>query len=320
MSVQAKLDHLGLYTKDIERSMRWYHEILGYRLSDYLPPGNIEEPVAPDGISWMRYSRLHHDMTFIQYPAEALSTLKTARTGNLQQFALHVSSEDAVEAAYQSVTAAGVSIVSPLKRGPVLGVLQFYMADPDGNKVEIFHTPGLAPREERSVESQGLIRVDFLSHVGVYTEDMEKSIEWYEEMLGFRLSDKRSPGPPEPALQATAPHGIAWMSNTDEHHNLVLVQLAPEEIGRLLPFGGRGSLQQIALDIDSIDALLSAHEYLAGKGVDIVVPPRPQNWSGGMKFYFRDPDGTKLEISSGMKTVDLNYGSQYEIAQKMAVT
>ena len=65
MSVQAKLDHLGLYTKDIERSMRWYHEILGYRLSDYLPPGNIEEPVAPDGISWMRYSRLHHDMTFI---------------------------------------------------------------------------------------------------------------------------------------------------------------------------------------------------------------------------------------------------------------
>lgn len=320
MPVDAKLDHLGLYTEDIERSMRWYHEILGFRVSDYLPPGNTEEPVAPDGISWMRYSHLHHDLTFVQYPVEALSEPETGQPGNLQQFAFHVASEGAVEAAYEAVTAAGVTIVSPLKRGPVLGILQFYMADPDGNKVEIFHTPGLAPRPERSVESPGLIRVDFLSHVGVYAGDMEKSIDWYEEMLGFRLADKRGADPPEPVLQTSAPHGIAWMSNTEEHHNLVLVQLAPEEIGRPLPFGGRGSLQQIALDIESTDALMSAHEYLAGKGVDIVVPPRPQNWSGGMKFYFRDPDGTKLEISSGMKTVDLDYGSQYEIARKMAAT
>ncbi len=318
MAVRVKVDHIGLYTKDLERSIRWYHRILGYRLSDYLPPGNTEEPAAPDGIAWMRYSRLHHDLTLVQYPAGALSGEDTGRPGNLQQFALHVASEEAVEAAYGAAASAGVGILSPLKRGPLLGILQFYMADPDGNKIEIFHTPGLTLRPERGVESKGLIRVDFLSHVGIHTRDMPKSIDWYEEMLGFRLTDSRGAGPPEPELKAHAPHGIAWMSNTDEHHNLVLVQLGPDAIGEPLPFGGRGSLQQIAFDIESVDELLAAHEFLASKGAEIVVPPCPQNWSGGMKFYFLDPDGVKLEISHGMKSVDLDYGSQYEIAQKIA--
>ena len=320
MSVQAKLDHIGLYTKDIERSMRWYYEILGFRVSDYLPPENTEEPVAPDGISWMRYSNLHHDLTFVQFPAEALAAPQTTRPDNLQQFAFHLDSEDAVEAAYKAVVDAGVTIVSSLKRGPVLGVLQFYMAAPDGNKIEIFNTPDLPPRPIRSVESPGLVHVEFLSHIGIHTKDTQESIDWYEEMLGFRVSDRRGQNPLEPALMAAVPNGIAWLSNSEEHHNLVLVQLPPDEIDEPLPYGGRGTLQQIALVVESIDALLAAHEFLAAKGVKIVVPPRPQNWSGGMKFYFQDPDGVKIEISHGMKTVDLDYGFQYEIAQRIAAS
>ncbi len=320
MSVQAKLDHIGLYVKDHERSIRWYHDVLGYRLSDYLPGGNTDEPAAPEGISWLRYSNLHHDLTLIQYPAEALSAPEARRPNNLQQFALHVASEAVVEAAYEAVVSAGVTIHSPLKRGPVLGVLQFYMKDPDGNKIEIFNTPGLPPQPQRSVETAGMIQVEFLSHVGIYARDIQKSIDWYEEMFGFRLSDRRGANPPEPALQAAVPHGIAWLSNTEEHHNLVLVQLAPDEVDEPLPFGGRGSLQQIALDIESTDALLAAHEFLAGKGVEIVQAPRPQNWSGGMKFYFKDPDGIKIEISHGMKTVELDYGNQYDVAREIAAS
>ena len=184
-----------------------------------LRPHLLQEPHRP---AVLRLP-LHHDLTLVQYPAEALSAPETGRPGNLQQFAFHVASEDAVEAAYEAVTAAGVTIVSPLERGPVLGILQFYMADPDGNKVENFHTPGLAPRPERSVESPGLIRVDFLSHIGVYAGDMEKSIDWYEEMLGFRLSDKRGAGPPEPSLQARLPPRTAPSGNPPAHPNPILV-------------------------------------------------------------------------------------------------
>lgn len=314
MPFRARMDHVGLHTLDLERSIRWYHHVLGLRLSDYLPPGNTREPVAPHGIAWMRYGPFHHDLTLVQVPPEAAADAG-GRPSSLQQLAFHVASEEAVEVAYRAVQAAGVPIVSPLKRGPVLGVLQFYMGDPDGNKIEIFHTPGLPPQRPRAVPGEGLIQVEFLSHIGVWTRDMERAIAWYQEMLGFRLADKRGANPPEERLPR---HGIAWLSNSAEHHNLVLVQLPPGVRDRPLPFGGRGTLQQIAFAVDSRELLLEAHEFLAANGADIIQAPRPQNWSGGMKFYFRDPDGNKLEIEWGMKVVPPEYGSQYEIAQRAA--
>ena len=320
MSVKVKLDHFGLYVKDMERTIRWYQDVLGFRLSDYLPPGNTDEPVAPDGIAWLRYGDLHHDLTIIQYPPESLADSEARRAGNLQQLAYHLPTDEEVEAAYEAVVSAGIPIVSPLQRGPQLGILQFYMADPDGNKVEIFSTPGLAPpglaQEPLSREKAGLMQVERLSHIGINCRDMPRSIAWYGEMLGFRTSDQRGPNPPEG--DRLPPHGIAWLTCSEEHHNLVLVQLPPEEIGQPLPYGGRGALQQIAFTAPTEDDVHTLHEYVAGKGADIVQKPRPQNWSAGTKFYFRDPDGNKLEVESGMKRVEPGYGSQYEIAKRLA--
>lgn len=315
MSVRVKLDHFGLYVKDMERTIRWYHDVLGFRLSDYLPPGNTDEPAAPDGIAWMRLGELHHDLTIIQYPPETLADEEPRRAGNLQQLAYHLATEEEVEAAYEAVVSAGIPIVKPLGRGPLLGILQFYMADPDGNKIEVFCTPGLVDKKPDG-ERVGLIQVEHFSHVGIHVRDMERSVAWYEEMLGFCLSDKRSANPPEG--DRLPPHGIAWMTCSEEHHNLVLVQLAPEEIGEPLPFGGRGALQQIAFTVDTQETVHTAYEYVLGKGADIMQAPRPQNWSAGTKFYFRDPDGNKLEIESGMKRVEPDYGGHYEIARKIA--
>jgi catechol 2,3-dioxygenase-like lactoylglutathione lyase family enzyme len=144
---------------------------------------------------------------------------------------------------------------------------------------------------------------------------MERAAAWYQEMIGFRLSDRREANPPEERLPR---HGIAWLSNSAEHHNLVLVQLPPDLRDKPLPHGGRGALQQIAFAVEDKEQLLAAHEFLVSRGADIIQAPRPQNWSGGMKFYFRDPDGNKLEMEYGMKAVPLGYGSQYEIAQRLA--
>jgi len=50
MSVQAKLDHIGLNVRDRERSIRRYRDVPGCRLSDCLPGGDTGEPAVPDGI------------------------------------------------------------------------------------------------------------------------------------------------------------------------------------------------------------------------------------------------------------------------------
>ena len=71
MPIEAQMDHFGLFTNDLEKTIEWYNSFLGFKVSDYLPPGNEKEAlVAPDGISWMRYSALHHDLTLIQLPSE----------------------------------------------------------------------------------------------------------------------------------------------------------------------------------------------------------------------------------------------------------
>ena len=74
IGVDVEMDHLGLYVKNLHETIRWYNEYLGFRLSDYLPKGNTEEPVAPDGIAWMRYGEWHHDLTLIQVPDETVVT------------------------------------------------------------------------------------------------------------------------------------------------------------------------------------------------------------------------------------------------------
>jgi catechol 2,3-dioxygenase-like lactoylglutathione lyase family enzyme len=152
-----------------------------------------------------------------------------------------------------------------------------------------------------------MVKVDSLSHVGLWVRDMDRSIRWYEEMLGFVLTERLGANDIEPA----APHGIAWLRCSTEHHNLVLIQLPSEEAGRPLANGGKGTLQQVAFEVESVEALHAAHEFLARNGVRILVPPDRQKQSPGWKFYFADPDGNKLEIFSGMKRVEPDYGRHY---------
>ncbi|MBI3026409.1 MAG: VOC family protein [Candidatus Tectomicrobia bacterium] len=152
-----------------------------------------------------------------------------------------------------------------------------------------------------------MVKVGSLSHVGLWVRDLDRSIRWYEEMLGFVLTERLGVNTIEPA----APHGIAWLRCSAEHHNLVLIQLPPEQAGEPMPYAGKGTLQQMAFEVESIEALHAAHEFLARKGAKILIPPVRQKQSPGWKFYFTDPDGHKLEIYSGMKRVEPGYGRHY---------
>jgi catechol 2,3-dioxygenase-like lactoylglutathione lyase family enzyme len=152
-----------------------------------------------------------------------------------------------------------------------------------------------------------MVKVGSLSHVGLWVRDLDRSVRWYEEMLGFVLTERLGPNTIEPA----APHGIAWLRCSDEHHNLVLIQLPPDQVDRPMPYAGKGTLQQMAFEVESVEALHAAHAFLARRGVTILVPPDRQKQSPGWKFYFADPDGHKLEIYSGMKRVEPSYGRHY---------
>ena len=51
----GKIGHVGMYVKDLERSTRFYTEILGFQVSDAIAPGEL-----PGGAVFLRCATDHH--------------------------------------------------------------------------------------------------------------------------------------------------------------------------------------------------------------------------------------------------------------------
>jgi len=115
-----------------------------------------------------------------------------------------------------------------------------------------------------------------LHHVAVRTADIERSVEFYSDVLGF-----------EEVLRLHFEDGS------------YLVQLAREgSIVELLGGGkpseedrGEVGYPHIALQVDSVD---EEHARLSALGFDFHVPPR--DVQGIRCAFFRDPDGNPIEI------------------------
>ena len=297
IAVQAEMDHLGLYVQNLEKTISWYNKYLGFRLSDYLPKGNKEEPVAPDGIAWMRYGKWHHDLTLIQVPDDAIT--KNEKTlSNLKEICFFANSKKSMKCIYDNLTSSFDT--SELKFHPVSKISQFSTEDPDKNKIRILHGPSVVKLQEETHFSL----INSLSHITIWSKNLDISKKWYKKNLDLKekINSKKD---------------SIKMTNTKDEIKLIIEKMPKEFLTKSLSFKGRGTLQQIALKVKSEKELLDSYNFLVQNEVEIVQPPRPQNWSSGTKFYFLDTDKIKIEIETGMKSVADNYGSGYEVIKKL---
>jgi len=296
--VQIEMDHLGLYVQDLEKTISWYNEYLGFRLSDYLPKGNKEEPVAPDGIAWMRYGKWHHDLTLIQVPDEAMKQNEDKLLSNLKEICFFANSKKSLEGIYDKLTSS--QVISELKFDSSSETSEFLTQDPDKNKIKILHDPSVKKLKEENFFSQ----INSLSHVTIWSKNTDIARKWYQNNLDL----KEKTGSKIESVK---------MTNAQGETKLIIDQTPEEWLNRSLSFNGRGTLQQIALKVKSEKKLLDSYDLLVKNEVEIVQSPRPQNWSSGTKFYFLDTDKIKIEIETGMKSVEDSYGSGYEIIKKL---
>ena len=114
-----------------------------------------------------------------------------------------------------------------------------------------------------------------LCHVGIMTDDAEKSVKWYCEKLGFRpwYAGKMGPMP------------LTFV----EGYGLVLEFIAAGKAD------GRGPVDHIALEVLNIE---EAVEDLKAKGVEVgKVGSAPDFFPSGMKnVFFTGPNGETLEF------------------------
>jgi len=121
-----ELGHIVLYVKDLERSARFYGEVLGWR-----------QVKAPEGMPAALFSsgRTHHELLLIEVGPQARPVPQGHRLG-LYHFGLKVGTTDEELAAMsERLKAEGVRVVGATDHGVTHSL---YILDPDGNEIELY--------------------------------------------------------------------------------------------------------------------------------------------------------------------------------------
>ena len=122
----GKLGHVVLNVADIERSTRFYVEVLGLRISDTFPG-----EMVPGGMVFLRFSPDHHGVALVG------SLRDTSKSRELNHIAFEVGSLDEVLRARDHLKRHGVALhFEGRRRAGCQIAIEF--KDPDGHQLEIY--------------------------------------------------------------------------------------------------------------------------------------------------------------------------------------
>jgi len=123
------------------------------------------------------------------------------------------------------------------------------------------------------------MKVHYLGHVVFYVKDLEQSLTFYRDLLGFQEVGRIFNG------------AAAALTGGRTHHELLLIQVgdAPGP-----PRGRHRGLYHIGIKVgDSLDELRAAKKDLERAGVAI---DGMSDHTVSQSLYLRDPDGNEVEL------------------------
>jgi len=156
--------------------------------------------------------------------------------------------------------------------------------DPAGNSTEVC----CGPRLSRSVFTPGAAGVGFvagelgLGHVVVSADPYGASLDFYQDVLGFRTSD----------VYEKCPGETTFLRCNGRHHSLALAD------------AGATALRHIMVEVDSVDAVGLALERCAQQGVPITRSLGRHSNDGMLSAYLQTPSGFEVEYGFGGRLVD----------------
>ena len=122
----GKLGHVVLNVADIERSTRFYVEVLGFQISDVYP-----ETMMPGGMVFMRFNPDHHGVALVG------AAKGQVQAGDLHHIAFEVGTLDEVLRARDHLRKRGVvPHFEGRRRAGCQIAIEF--KDPDGHQLEIY--------------------------------------------------------------------------------------------------------------------------------------------------------------------------------------
>jgi 2,3-dihydroxybiphenyl 1,2-dioxygenase len=264
----GSLGYLGLRVKDPTAFGDYVTAVIG------LMPGEAADRYRLDDLAW----RLAVE------PGDA---------DDLAYVGFEVAGPAELEAVRARLAEGGVAVGNGdpdlLAQRQVLGLVT--CQDPDGLAVEIFYGPTL--RTEAPFASPAGV-ADFvtgdqgLGHIVLSTKDMAAARRFYQDLLGFRLSDIIHMGPPAPGG-----FDMEFFHCNPRHHTLALVPI---------PMPKR--LHHFMVQVATLDAVGFALERATMAGAPITAGLGRHTNDQMVSFYSRTPAGFEVEFGQGAIEVD----------------
>ena len=132
------------------------------------------------------------------------------------------------------------------------------------------------------------MKAHYLGHVVFYVKDLEKSLAFYRDLLGF-----------EQVGEFSRPFTAVALSAGRTHHEVLLIQVgdAPGP-----PKGHRIGLYHIGIKVgDALDELRAVRDELIEAGINI---SGLSDHTVSQSIYLEDPDGNEVELYVDDPNVD----------------
>jgi catechol 2,3-dioxygenase-like lactoylglutathione lyase family enzyme len=185
-------------------------------------------------------------------------------------------SREDVDAIFQQVQAAGAKIIShPGAADTLAGDYGFRFFDPDGRALEV--VTGGKPRPTRELAKGEAIPIG-ISHVVFHSPDHPALVAFYEQALGFRLTDWIG-------------NFMAFLRCNSAHHRVAVLPGPP-------------ALNHIAFDVASVDELMRGLARMHESGIELSWGPGRHTAGDNTFCYFITPNGNVVEYTSDLEHVD----------------
>jgi lactoylglutathione lyase len=257
--------HIATYAHDVDKTVAFYHDLLGYNESFRLKRA---------GDQYLVFVKIN-DRQFIEVFPE-----KEPGTDRLNHIALEVEDAAAMRAYLAS---RGVKVPEKVPVGKI-GNANFNIIDPDGHTVEIVQYleggKSILDRGKNLPEARISPR---MTHVGITVGALDKAMAFYVDILGFRETWRGSASGKQ----------LNWVNlkvpDGDDYVEFMLTKEAPT-LSRL------GTLHHLCLEVPDIaaaKAMLESRPARKEHSRDLEIKTGV-NRKRQMNLY--DPDGTRIEL------------------------
>lgn len=215
-------------------------------------------------------------------PEQYVTRIRRSDDKRLDLVAFGAADRASVDQLAQELGSKGVQLVNePDALQTLGGGYGFRFFDLEGRTVEV--STDVETRKHRKIEEREAIPVR-LSHVVLNSSQPEAMREWYEQHLGFRLSDTLN-----------HPHVgdlFYFMRCSSQHHSMAIAR------------GPHASLQHASFELRGLDEYMRGSGRVMRAGYRKIWGPGRHAAGDNTFTYFVDPNGNTMEMTTELENID----------------